>query len=268
MEKEKLLFTLNLQNFAEDDESNEDDENLDDEDVDDIDDTTDETDNQENKKDDQQKKQSREKNAIEAKKRREREEEERKLKEKQIRDKAFIEGQLSASKTNTFTEQPIKDEYDLKIFNLQKQLQSEGKDPIKDLPSKLAEMERNEKTKAAEELKKKKEEDDRIDNDIKDFKEKNPDVDIKKLLKDSLFEEYSDGKIGNKSLNQIYEGYKKFKDKYKLADTLDKEKNDKEKSKNQGKYINPNGGSGKSKSSYSSLTKEEKIKLLKSEGLI
>jgi hypothetical protein len=202
--------------------------------------------------------------ARQARLRREREEREREEREARIRKQAKLEGELEASKVNTYTNEPIEDEYDLKIFKLQKELEKEGKDPISDLPKKLAEMERS----ASREAKKKKEAEEEvnkvIDDDIKDFKSKYPNVDLVELLKDPDFKDYTDGRLGIKggmSLATIYDNFNKFKAKYSKSE-------EKEEDAEKATPPSPNGGRKSKKLTYSEMSKEEKIKELKRQGLI
>lgn len=238
------------------------DDDFDDIDVDDIEEEEEKSDEEEEKKKaEEAKKQER---ARQAKLRREREAKEREEREAKIRKEAKLEGELEASKVNIFTNEPIEDEYDLKIFKLQKQLEKEGKDPISDLPKKLAEMERS----ASREAKKKSEEEAEankvIDNDIKDFRTKYPTVNLSELLKDPDFKDYSEGRLGVKggmSLAQIYENFNKFKAKYS------KSKNEEEES-DKPTPPSPNGGRKTKKTSYSEMSEDEKIKELRRQGLI
>lgn len=209
--------------------------------------------------------QDEEERARQAKLRREREAREREAREKAIEEKAYLKGQLDSTKVNTFTNEPIEDEYDLKIFTIQKQLEKEGKDPISDLPKRLAELNRSAGQKAKTEADEKKAREDAIDSDIKDFRAKYPRVDIAELLKDPDFKEYSDGRLGikgGKSLAQIYDDFEKFKAKFVGKKEDDENDDDGKKS-----TPSPNGQKHK-KSTYSNMSKEDKIKELKRQGLI
>ena len=205
-----------------------------------------------------------EERARQARLRREREARERKAREEEIRRNAKLEGELEASTVNTYTNEPIKDEYDLKIFKLQRELEKEGKDPISDLPRKLAEMERSANHEARLKEQKKKEDEEIIEKDIKDFQSKYPDVSLAELLKDPDFKDYSDGRLGVKgglSLAKIYENFNKFKDKYSKT-TKEEEGSDK------AIPPSPNGGRKTKQTSYAEMSEEEKIKELRRQGLI
>lgn len=51
------------------------------------------------------------------------------LRRKQESEKAYLKGKLAASEKNTFTGEPIVDEADLEIFELQKAIEKDGGDP-------------------------------------------------------------------------------------------------------------------------------------------
>lgn len=142
----------------------------------------------------------------EAKEKHEREERERKIKEA-----AKLEGELGMIKVNPYTEKPIVDEEDIKIFKLQRQLEDEGKDPIADLPERIADERRKAaKMAAEEETRKKQEETERqakIDEEIKELREKYPKLDTAKLVEDPLYMECMKGKAGRWSQVEIYELY-------------------------------------------------------------
>lgn len=201
--------------------------------------------------------------ARQAKARREREAKERETREKAIKDEAYLKGQLDSTKVNTFTNEEIEDEYDLKIFTIQKQLEKEGKDPISDLPKRLAELNRSAGKKAQEEAKEKKEREDSIDKDLKDFRSKNPKVDVTALLKDPDFQSYTEGRLGvkgGKSLAQLYADFETFKAKYEKKET---------KVEDDAKASSPSpSGQPHKKTSFASLSEEDKIKELKRQGLI
>ena len=84
------------------------------------------------------------KNAYYAKLRRQREAEEKTNKEKEIREAAKLEAELGLLKKNPYTDEPIVDEEDLKIYKLQKAIEERGGDPVTELPKAIAEANRKE----------------------------------------------------------------------------------------------------------------------------
>lgn len=272
MEKEKFKFPLNLQLFA--DDGDEEDEEIDDLEDDDFDDEVDEESENQHKDDEdtKKKKQSQEENARQAKLRREKEQKEKEAREEQIRKEAYEKGKIDATKVNPFTNKPIEDKYDLKIYELQKKIKDKGGDPIADLPSELAKLEREEARKQSDAALAKAKEDENILKDIEDFKSKYKDVDVKALLNDPLFDKFSNGKLGNgkDSFIKVYEDFLEFK-KLVSSSKDDEEEQKKRESdaKKKGSAPSSNGGKTKDeKTSYSKMSKEERIKLLKKQGLI
>lgn len=276
-----------------DDEDEIDDEDLDDdedEDIDDVDDDKvkkskkgdkkghdddedddadeDEEEDEDEDEDDEKSKKSKEEQdkaerARQAEARRKREAKEREAREKEIERKAYLKGKLEATKVNTFTEEPIEDEYDLFIFETQKQLEKEGKDPISDLPKRLADINRQSAKKATEEADKKRQLDEQIDKEFSEFKDKYPSVKIPELLADPDFKDYADGRLGKggKTLTQLYESFQNLKKKF--GGSEEEEEDDGKKSP-----PSPNGGRKTTKTSYSKMSREAKIKELRRQGLI
>lgn len=247
-------------------EEEEDNEDLDEEDIDEDDETEDDGEEDDSRDDDEdksKKKQSKEERARQAKARREREAKERKDREEEIRREAFLKGKLEGNKVNTFTQKPIKDEYDLFIFETQQKLEAEGKDPIDDLPERLAEINRAKAKEEADEAKKKKDLDEQINREFSEFREKYPGVDLRALLKDPDFEDYADGRLGKggKTLVQLYEAFNNFKKKF------GGKKGEEEDTGKKG-APSPNGGRNKKETPYSKMSEEDKIKELRRQGLI
>lgn len=129
------------------------------------------------------------------------------------RQKAYNEGRLEAyrGKVNPYTDKPINDLMDIKMYETMSKLEKEGKDPIMDLPEELARVER-EKQEAEQ---KKKEMEEQTKKEVNDFQEKYPDVNLGELLQDSLFKDYIDGK--NKPITDLYEGYINMKNSFRNA---------------------------------------------------
>lgn len=204
--------------------------------------------------------QSKEERARQAEARRRREAKEREAKEKEIADKAYLKGQLESTRVNPYTNKPVEDEYDLKVLKVQRQIEDEGGDPITDLPAKLAQLDRAEAKKKAENAKKEAEGEKAIADDIDDFRKKHPDVDAKELLSDGRFASYSRGKLGSESLSDIYDEFTKTFGKESKKSEAD--------GKKKGAAPSPNGGQKAETVPYSKMTKEQKIAYLKSQNLI
>lgn len=246
-----------------------DDEDLDTDDIEDDEDGAEDKDKDDEDHDDNGKKkkskvQSKEERARQAKARREREAREREAREKQIKHEAYLKGKLDSTKVNTFTEEPIEDEYDLFIFETQKQLEKEGKDPISDLPKRLAEINRKKAKEASEKESEKNKLNEQIDKEFAEFRGKYPTIKISELLQDPDFKDYADGRLGKggKTLTQLYENFLKLKEKFG-GKTKEEEEDDGKKS-----APSPTGGRKPSKTSYLNMSKEQKIKELRRQGLI
>ncbi len=153
------------------------------------------------------------KDASYAEKRREKERLEREQREAKIKEEAKIEGKLSVLKTNPYTNEKIEDDEDLKIYEIQKELDDEGLDPISDLPKRLAQIERDkkkaEKAKAEEQEKL----NSTLKKDIEDFKKAYPDVDTRTLANDEEYLKFAEGKVGRWTTKEIYEAYQAKKEK-------------------------------------------------------
>jgi hypothetical protein len=152
-----------------------------------------------------------------ARKRREKEakekaEKERLAHEEQLKKEAATKAELDLVKTNPYTEEPIVDEYDLEVYKIQKKLEAEGKDPIKDLPKALANREREQGLARQKELKDKEVIDKQLKVEIADLRKKYPDVNTRDLGNDPLFLEISEEKEGRWTMTELYEEYLKRKD--------------------------------------------------------
>ena len=263
-----LLEILNLQLFA--NEHNEDEEDDDDED-DDLEEDDFEEDEEEKepsgKEEPSKKKQSREDNSKFAQQRREREQKER---EEKLKKEAYVKGQLDSTKTNTFTGQVIQDEYDLQIYQLQQKIKENGGDPIEDLPRELAKLEREKADKLKKEVEQKRVQEEKVKNDYIQIKEKYPKLDVKELLQNKTFERFSKARLADESLVEIYEDYLEFK---KEVESSFKKSIEEKKKKEEAKRESTTPASttlqnNTSKSKFSALSQEDKIKILKREGLI
>lgn len=217
-DKEKEDF-LNPDDF--DDDSNDSTDGNDDN-LDTSDDDSTSTEDDENAKtqsnEDEDKKRNKQKDASYAAKRREKERKEREEREARIKEDAKIEGKLELLKENPFTNEKIVDSEDLRIYEIQKQLDDEGLDPISDLPKRLAEIARKEKEKQANLEKEKEKLNQEFKKDIEDFKKAYPDVDLTKLAKDEEYFEFAKNKLGRWTTAEIYEAYQQKKEQNSAKD--------------------------------------------------
>lgn len=216
--------------------------------------------------------QSKEERAKQARDRRERELKER---EEQIRQEAYEKGKkdgaLGASKKNEFTNEPIADEYDLKVYEVQKKIKESGGDPIADLPKELARIDRENASRKAAADKTKSDGDAKIDKDLKEAMSAYPEYGsaekMKGLMSDPEFSDYADGKLGTKPLKEIIASFKAFKAKYGDKDA-EKKRAEEEEAKRKASAPGSNGKPPKPKKPYAEMTKEEKIEELKRQHLV
>ena len=147
----------------------------------------------------------------EAQEKAEKEKREREEREKQIREEAALQAELGLIRSNPYTGEPITDAEDLKIYKLQKEIEDEGGDPINDLPKKIAEKARKaaaeEKKRLEKEERERKAIDEQANREIKELKEKYPDVNLGALAQDELFKECLKGRAGRWTQIEIYEFY-------------------------------------------------------------
>lgn len=215
------------------------------------------------KQEDKKPEMTKEERAKQAEARRQREAKEKEEREKRIADEAYLKGQLSAIKKNPYTEEEIKDEYDLKVYELQRKIESEGGDPVKDLPKRLADMDRAERQKRKSEADAKAESDRKVAEDLADFRAKYPGKEAE--IKSEAFAEFAEGKWGTIPLADIYAKWQSFKKKNGIKTEEEDEEGG---ARKKGAAPSPNGGRKAEPTSYSKMSKEEKIKELRRQGLI
>ncbi len=142
-------------------------------------------------------------NAEEARKRREREKQE-------AIEKAEIDAIRGLYDTNPYTNEPIESKEDVEEFKLMRMIEKDGGDPVQDYSKYLKKYN---KEKAAQIEEQRKDEEHR-QNDVTDFQNAHPDVNLPELLKNEDFALFSEGKLGSVPLKKIYEDFTKFTSKY------------------------------------------------------
>lgn len=157
-----------------------------------------------------------EKRAEFARKRREREaaekeERERKEREERIKREAATQAELGMIKENPWTKKPIKDEKDLEIYKIMKELDDQGKDPLEDLPEALAERARKREEESKKAVDDEKKVADELKKEIDDLRKKYPKVNTRELADDPLYNEIAEEKGGRWTVTEIYEEYLKRK---------------------------------------------------------
>lgn len=184
-----------------------------------------------------------------------------------LKREAKLEGKLEVLKTNPYTREEIKDEEDLKVYEIQKQLDDEGLDPIEDLPKRLAEINRKTKKEELERAKTEEENANKMQQDLQDFMSKNPNVDMNALRDDDDFWDFAHDFLGNTSLDSIYRAYQKTQKKISAKEKeamIDKKAKDI--SKKITKTPSASGSNNKANKGFLEMTDEEYIQLQKEES--
>ncbi len=146
-------------------------------------------------------KQDKAKNAEMARKRRERELEE-------ARRQARFEGIKSVLKENPYTKKPIEDDADIEEYLLMQEIAKDGKDPVADY-SEYAKKRAREK---ASSQARKEAVNDKVTKDLEEFATVHPGVNVNDVLQDKMFMSFADGKLGKKSLADVYREYLPLKE--------------------------------------------------------
>lgn len=238
--KETLIrFGLDIQFFAEENEEDPNNQNHQPDPNQVKEDEVEEEDENGGKKDSKPTKQSQSDNAKYAQQRREAEAKakaDKEAREKELqraKEEGIRQGKIEALRTNPYTEQPIEDDYDLEVYEIQKELDKQGKDPTKDLPRELARR-RREKAKADKEKSeaekkskqeaelKKKEQLSRMKQEIQEAEKKYglSDEEMSALLDENTdFGKKVKEKQGRWTLEEIFEAYYKPKSDKKERST-------------------------------------------------
>lgn len=124
------------------------------------------------------------------------------------REQAIIE---TLGGKNPYTNEDMKDSTDVEEYLLMKEIEKNGGDPLSDYSRHLKAKQREN----AEKLSKDNADKEWYRNDREAFAKKYPDIDIGELIGDEQFINYSNGKVGEMPLCEIYEGYAKMLDKLK-----------------------------------------------------
>ena len=230
MEEIKKL-AMDIQFFAEENDDDEmDEEDLDNEELDNLEDddseeeesvAEQEEDGEEEKSDDESKDDKKKSNETETKKQSREEnakykalrKESKRIQEESARAKELgkLEGiKLAYGGKNKFTGEELKDEYDIRAFMTQLEMEAEGLDPVEDYQKYVTNQER----KKAEEVKKNEKDKEWYANDRTAFVEAYPNVDLNDLINDEDFQLFSKGKVGITPLKEIYADYLTLVSKY------------------------------------------------------
>jgi hypothetical protein len=137
-------------------------------------------------------------NSYQAQKRREREAREEKLKKE-----AFVKGMIEAlGGENPYTGEKIEDSADVDEYLMMRELEKQGKDPVSDYHKAVKQKAKETASQAQEETQRQQE--------IAEFAEKYPNVDMQTLLSNERFVRFAGKRVGKEPLSDIYADYLSF----------------------------------------------------------
>lgn len=205
-----------------------------------------------------------ERNAKFAEKRRAKEAKEREAREAKIKEAAKLEVKLGIIKENPYTNKPVKDEEDLKIYELMKEIDESGGDPINDLPERIAadnrKLAEERRAKEAEEVNRQ----NKTNEEVKELSKAYPELNLMELSKDNEYLQLCESKGGRWTMLECYEYLVSKREKQKTAEKAKEEDETvKEGSKKVTKVPSSTNGKKHSSQNYLEMTDEEYIELQK-----
>lgn len=129
-------------------------------------------------------------------------------KEEALKKQAYLDGVKKATKgVNPYTNTPIEDDFDLEEYEIMRELDEDGRDPLADYSQ--AVKERNKKAQQEQKAKQDREsaERERLDSEMEAFINKYGDDVAKNLLEDKRWEKFSNKLYGKVDVSTIYEMY-------------------------------------------------------------
>lgn len=177
------------------------------------DDETEEEDTEEKAEED-----TKQNNSFQAQKRRERE-----AREEKIKREAFVKGMIEAlGGENPYTGEKIEDSADVDEYLMMRDLEKQGHDPVADYHKAVKRKAKETASQEQEEIERKQE--------ISEFAEKYPNVDMQRLLSNERFVKFAGKRVGRESLSDIYADYLSFTSEYDAEATRKAEENQRAKS--------------------------------------
>ena len=107
---------------------------------------------------------------------------------------------------NPYTKEKMTDEVDVAEYEMMRETEKRGGDPVEDVRRQMKEKQREE----LNEERKKAEDADYFEKDARAFKAAHPDVDLEKLVRNEKFAIFAEGKVKRMPLSKIYEDYLRF----------------------------------------------------------
>lgn len=171
----------------------------------------------------EKKKQTEAENAEFARKRREAE---RKAEIEKVKEETRISTIIEAVGVNPYTKEPLSDVQDVKIYEAMREYEKKGGDPVADqakiLKSILSQEHETEKAKQ-DKLESSKTESEKAQKEISELEQTYPNINVKALLENEQFSDYAEGKVGKKTLKEMYEGFKKLTNNFSFEKTKNNE---------------------------------------------
>ena len=142
--------------------------------------------------------------AMQAEKRRIREEKEEALR-KRIEEKAYRKGLIEAlGGKNPYTGEEMTDDHDIEEYFVMRELEKQGKDPVYDYRQTMKEKQKADA--------KAKSDRDKTAQEIADFAQAFPDVDLDSLFKDERFLKFAGKRVEREGLMDVYADFVSFTD--------------------------------------------------------
>ena len=151
---------------------------------------------------------------------RQRREKEQQAKIDKAKEEARIQAIIDVVGSNPYTNEPLENEFDVKIYQAMKQYEKEGGDPIADqakIIKSIVNKDNKSRQDAIQQEIAKTESENKAKSELDELVKAYPDVNVAELLNDEDFKDYAEGKVGTKPLKQLYEGFVKLTGKRAVA---------------------------------------------------
>lgn len=118
---------------------------------------------------------------------------------------------------NPYNGEAMKDAADVEVFLTMKRIKASGGDPVTDYARARADADRESARRAADDQRAREDQRRWYEEDRAAFERAHPEVKLSDLLADGDFADYAEGKVGKRSLTDIYDGYTRMRQRYSQA---------------------------------------------------
>lgn len=118
---------------------------------------------------------------------------------------------------NPYNGEAMKDAADVEVFLTMKRIKASGGDPVTDYARARADADRESARRAADDQRAREDQRRWYEEDRAAFERAHPEISLSDLLSDGDFAEYAEGKVGKRSLTDIYDGYTRMRQRYSRA---------------------------------------------------